>query len=72
MGSIHSSICLLEFFGALALAVYGLVEPAFWPPLFWVSLAALFTLPLLNEAVLTVKGNLCRLDKKPEYLQDGS
>ena len=73
MGSLHSTVCLIEFFTFLGLALTGIFKPDFWPPLFYVAFAALFAFPLANEAVLTIKGYLCRLtDVPPKYLKDGA
>ena len=64
---IHSSICMLEFMACLAGFIGGLVRQNWWPPLWYTSLILLFTFPVINEILLTLKGNLlkCRILQAP-------
>lgn len=55
---IHSYVCMLEFLACLAGLIGGLVRPNWWPPLWYTSLILLFTVPVINEVLLTLKGYL--------------
>lgn len=47
---------------------YGLAKEDAWAPLWWVSLIAYFTLPIVNEIIMNLKGALGRSNvKQPSY-----
>jgi len=60
MGTIHSTVCMLESLASLAGFIGGLVRPDWWPPLWYTSLILFFTFPILNEIFLSFKGYLFR------------
>ncbi len=60
MGTIHSAVCMTEFLACLAGFIGGLVRQNWWPPLWYTSLILLFTFPIINEILLSIKGSLCR------------
>ena len=53
---VHSTVCMFEFLACLAGFIGGLARPNWWPPLWYTSLVLLFTFPIINEILLTLKG----------------